>query len=556
MNSFDPLKHQPPKYNIYGKEVKQNRIPGKEYKNILDSNTNIINPWEHLEKENQVKTRAELISKRKQDNIPDKSYDIDGDGYVGGRDYVLSKRFDIDKDGKLNKNEKEMAIKAIHENIEDEYVWNLENQTLNRPTRIMQKRGKIIDQDNFLPLKDTYPDYPVGNSPKFSTFTELKDKRKLDNRIDIDSKIEQWEKHNPKQISKEYRQEFTHQPRFSSKSMMKENKVQEERVKAGLDRNPNDTKVVDKNPSLVYIENPKYKTKGDISNALHKENQELSKKILSKRHINEVERLNIREEEIYNIGYSSMNRKTLTKIKEERRKENLDYNMKVFSNQTIGVHGHELPKFSNDEKYREFWKYREDWIENPKHVSRVELLEDQKFWKKKEELKVKDYKEGYDYEEEKEKEGMKKEFVPKTKENELIIKINHINHFKDYDPNNPVMIEDESKRKKHIYRWTSLVNQFKIKNGSNINLNIEKEEGNTFTNKTENKGNQVKDNTSSQFNYEKRQENLVKNGNVKEKIVDVQMNVKENLYGKYSQKDVVWKDKQVSIIYSYDYIII
>jgi len=45
--------------------------------------------------------------------MPDISYDLDGDGYVGGRDYVLSKKFDLDGDGKLNSSERKAADDAI-----------------------------------------------------------------------------------------------------------------------------------------------------------------------------------------------------------------------------------------------------------------------------------------------------------------------------------------------------------------------------------------------------------------------------------------------------------
>ena len=31
---------------------------------------------------------------RKKEALPDISYDLDGDGYVGGRDYVVARRFD------------------------------------------------------------------------------------------------------------------------------------------------------------------------------------------------------------------------------------------------------------------------------------------------------------------------------------------------------------------------------------------------------------------------------------------------------------------------------
>ena len=45
--------------------------------------------------------------------MPDISFDLDGDGYVGGRDYVLSKMFDKDGDGRLNTQERKAADEAV-----------------------------------------------------------------------------------------------------------------------------------------------------------------------------------------------------------------------------------------------------------------------------------------------------------------------------------------------------------------------------------------------------------------------------------------------------------
>jgi hypothetical protein len=43
-----------------------------------------------------VKTNTELQEARRGAKIPDISFDLDGDGNVGGRDYVISKLFDKD----------------------------------------------------------------------------------------------------------------------------------------------------------------------------------------------------------------------------------------------------------------------------------------------------------------------------------------------------------------------------------------------------------------------------------------------------------------------------
>ena len=42
------------------------------------------------------------MHKRKLENSVHMSYDLDGDGYVGNSDYLISKIFDKDRDGKLN----------------------------------------------------------------------------------------------------------------------------------------------------------------------------------------------------------------------------------------------------------------------------------------------------------------------------------------------------------------------------------------------------------------------------------------------------------------------
>ena len=45
--------------------------------------------------------------------MPHISYDLDGDGYVGGRDFVIAKQFDKDQDGMLNEQEKKNAMDAV-----------------------------------------------------------------------------------------------------------------------------------------------------------------------------------------------------------------------------------------------------------------------------------------------------------------------------------------------------------------------------------------------------------------------------------------------------------
>ena len=81
------------------------------------------------------------MKNRKSEMIPDITYDLDGDGYVGGRDLVVAKHFDKDEDGRLNTAEKANAIKALKEGFENKFVWGIEQSGANSLHRLLQKRG-------------------------------------------------------------------------------------------------------------------------------------------------------------------------------------------------------------------------------------------------------------------------------------------------------------------------------------------------------------------------------------------------------------------------------
>jgi hypothetical protein len=84
-------------------------------------------------------TRTKLFENRKKEKVPDITYDLDRDGFVGGRDYFLAKKFDLDRDGKLNEGERKHAYDSLHNGYENNFVWGLEKEGSNRPCRILQK---------------------------------------------------------------------------------------------------------------------------------------------------------------------------------------------------------------------------------------------------------------------------------------------------------------------------------------------------------------------------------------------------------------------------------
>lgn len=112
--SFDRTLHQPPRIdkNGYVKDNSLKRSPGKNALQIEDQ-IKVPDWWGGQPTSNPRKTKTELTTLRQQQRMPDMSFDLDGDGYVGNKDYVLSKVFDKDGDGKLNAEERKNALDAI-----------------------------------------------------------------------------------------------------------------------------------------------------------------------------------------------------------------------------------------------------------------------------------------------------------------------------------------------------------------------------------------------------------------------------------------------------------
>jgi hypothetical protein len=56
--------------------------------------------------------------------LPHPSYDLNQDGSVSFKEYAIAKRFDIDKDGILNEQEKKECLKQLKEGYEERLFWN------------------------------------------------------------------------------------------------------------------------------------------------------------------------------------------------------------------------------------------------------------------------------------------------------------------------------------------------------------------------------------------------------------------------------------------------
>ena len=116
-----------------------------------------IPQWWGKAYEEEKQTRTALNNKRRKERIPDLSFDLDGDGLVGNRDFVIAKLFDADKDGKLNEQERKAALDALNsvsagkgvlilsqQGHEDKFVWGIEQSGAHRAYRILQKVGSSL----------------------------------------------------------------------------------------------------------------------------------------------------------------------------------------------------------------------------------------------------------------------------------------------------------------------------------------------------------------------------------------------------------------------------
>jgi hypothetical protein len=103
-----------PRIDVFGWNLSYKKKPGDDGSNILTQENRIPEWWSRPgQTEEEKKTRTKIQEQRKAERIPHISYDLDRDGYVGGKDYVVAKQFDKDGDGKLNEEERKAAYDAI-----------------------------------------------------------------------------------------------------------------------------------------------------------------------------------------------------------------------------------------------------------------------------------------------------------------------------------------------------------------------------------------------------------------------------------------------------------
>lgn len=231
--------YKSPRFDINGH-------PARPY--TVANNQNVIPP-RHWAATANVKTRSEMMEIRKKEFLPSMTYDIDGDGYVGHRDFALAKIFDRNNDGILDNEEREDMQKAVGEGAMKKYVWGLDELGANKHPRLVQKKGKLLVEggynDNSTPLAS-------NTMPK--TLTILKTQAKEEARVQAETQINEWIQTHPTKLDYvPYR--IYSEPKFKTISEKKNFLKKAARDKIGLDF-PTDLKISENDPKWDYVKNP------------------------------------------------------------------------------------------------------------------------------------------------------------------------------------------------------------------------------------------------------------------------------------------------------------
>lgn len=254
-NAFKPLFHHLPVFKTDGemKEIFHNL----DVKNVMADKDKIRIPSKWNSKPNIIRTQTHLARVRKEESIPDKTFDLNGDGTVSAHEYAIAKMFDFDFDGKLNEQERAFWLQRLKEGFESNLYWDADQGD----QRIIQKDGKIIMSD---------ADFKFSGSDKdnaqFGKTLPMLQVERLNDRKSLNAKV--FENFLQKeQVKKEIIEKMWSVKPVKSNSDFKTtlsevklNRKLIHRQKAGLSPEPHDEKSLRKDPSIGYLNSPKVKT--------------------------------------------------------------------------------------------------------------------------------------------------------------------------------------------------------------------------------------------------------------------------------------------------------
>lgn len=242
--------HVPPSFDIYGNQLSTTK------KSSNPPEVRVPSEWA---RSSPIKSNSELNEQRRKDNCPDLTYDLDGDGVVGGYDLVISKIFDKDGDGKLNEEERRNAEEAIKNGFGSKFTWGCDMSGNKRSFRVIQKRGKVIVDEDFAKVIETYPPFEVKET-HVRTKSQLNEERRNEKKERANELQQKWEQYNPAQVERvRARDEFyVENPKFNSLSHRKTEEKLEARRRAGLEE---PTLLMKSQEDFSYCKDPAAKTR-------------------------------------------------------------------------------------------------------------------------------------------------------------------------------------------------------------------------------------------------------------------------------------------------------
>ena len=131
------------------------------------------------------------------------------------------------------------------------------------------------------------------------------------------------------------------------------------RTKAGLTEHTEHPKEVAGEIGLTWVDKPKFKTTGELNEQRAIQNLN-DLKALEKNvgNLKDAEQRMIAREMCYlRMQQKSCPTKTKADIVAQRRKEMVEENTRKFGEQTIGIHGQELPQYSQTNDSKQWWTY-------------------------------------------------------------------------------------------------------------------------------------------------------------------------------------------------------
>lgn len=285
------------------------------------------------------RTQRQVQEERRLERIPDLTYDLDLDGKVGGQDMVISSLFDFDKNGRLEPEERKaaeaaLAAVSLTQGIASKFTWGTESALRQGTQRLRQVRGVTIDGDDSSALQSTYPKFPVQQTDRPSTFSELQRHRSEDKVRHLRGMKCKWDEAHPRI-----------QPVPLSTS--------------------------------THSEQSQPVAESVFKTTAAKRLQELGEKT-DYQHVGREQHMAARESRLIWIVPEGQDGVTQRRLAEEKRRAVNEYNLRTFSNKTMGIHGKELPHF--EEHRPAYWELRPGYDPQPAQISRLQLLQTKKYW--------------------------------------------------------------------------------------------------------------------------------------------------------------------------------